>query len=99
MCGGDVDGIVVVSNDGANAAVDRIGRGVVTVVPLTSNVRQIRAFQVLIGAGVGGVQHDSKAQCEQLRAVTVEMVGALIGRLPPSVVGRIDEALRIQLDL
>lgn len=90
---------VVVSNDGANTAVERTGRGVVTVVPLTSNVHRVRPFQVLIEAGVGGVQRDSKAQCEQVRAVTVEMVGALIGRLPLPIVGRIDEALRVQLDL
>ena len=32
---------VVVSNDGANAAADRLGRGVVTVVPLTSNVQRV----------------------------------------------------------
>ena len=34
---------LVVSNDGANAAVERAGRGAALLVPLTSNVQRIRA--------------------------------------------------------
>lgn len=32
---------VIVSNDGANAAAGRLGRGVVTVVPVTSNTKRV----------------------------------------------------------
>ena len=32
---------VVVSNDGANATAERLGRGVITVVPVTSNVTRV----------------------------------------------------------
>ena len=41
---------VVVSNDDSNRAVERVGRGVVTVVPLTSNVSRIYPYQVLVPA-------------------------------------------------
>src|SRR5438093_7144999 len=38
---------VVVSNDRANAAVERHARGVVTVVPVTSSVERVFPFQTL----------------------------------------------------
>ena len=41
---------VLVSNDGANAVAQRLGRGVVTVVPVTSNVERTFPFQVLLPA-------------------------------------------------
>ena len=46
---------VVVSHDRANAAAARLGRGVVTVVPVTSNVARIFPFQVLLPARAGSV--------------------------------------------
>jgi mRNA interferase MazF len=41
---------VVVSNDMANATAGRLGRGVITVVPITSNTRRLFPFQVLLGS-------------------------------------------------
>jgi mRNA-degrading endonuclease toxin of MazEF toxin-antitoxin module len=41
---------VIVSNDGANSTAARLGRGVVTVAPMTSNVSRIHPFQVLVPA-------------------------------------------------
>jgi mRNA-degrading endonuclease toxin of MazEF toxin-antitoxin module len=43
---------VIVSNDGANNAADRLGRGVVTVVPVTSNTDRVYRLQVLLPASV-----------------------------------------------
>lgn len=56
---------VVVSNDGANIAAARSGRGVVTVVPLTTNTERVLPFQALIPSGQSGLEHDGKAQAEQ----------------------------------
>jgi len=53
---------VVVSNDGANARVSKLAYGVITVVPVTSNVQQIHPFQVFLAASVTGLPSDSKAQ-------------------------------------
>src|SRR5690242_13995831 len=39
---------VIVSNDGANGTATRLGRGVVTVVPVTSTVVRVFPFQVLL---------------------------------------------------
>jgi mRNA interferase MazF len=90
---------VIVSNDGANATAARLGRGVITVIPITSNVERVYPFQVLLPAGATGLDRDSKAQAEQLRAVAVERVGVRLGVVPESILGRIDEAMRLHLAL
>ena len=89
----------VVSNDRANAAAHRSGRGVVTVVPVTSNVSRVYPFQVRIPAGAGGLRADSKAQAEQVRSVSVDRLGPPLGRLPAELVTELDGALRLHLDL
>ena len=53
----------------ANAAATRLGRGVVTVVPVTSATDRVYPFQVLLRAADTGLRNDSKAQAEQVRAV------------------------------
>ncbi|MHB1535461.1 MAG: type II toxin-antitoxin system PemK/MazF family toxin [Acidimicrobiales bacterium] len=90
---------IVVSNDRANAAAERLERGVVTVVPLTSSTTRIFPFQVLLPAGQAGLRVDSKAQAEQVRSVAVERLGPALGRLPAPIMAEIDEALRLHLDL
>ena len=90
---------VIVSNDGANTTADRLGRGVVTVVPVTSNVRRVYPFQVLLAADSTGLPRDSKAQAEQVRSVAVERVGARIGVVPREGLAALDEALRLHLAL
>jgi mRNA interferase MazF len=90
---------VIVSNDGANATAARLGRGVLTVIPVTSNTRQVYPFQVLLPSADTGLQQDSKAQAEQIRSVAIERIGAQVGRMPPVLMGELDEALRLHLDL
>ena len=90
---------VIVSNDRANATATRLGRGVVTVVPVTSNTRQVFPFQTLLPAVDTGLRLDSKAQAEQIRSVTVERIGPVVARLPPSLMAELDEALRLHLHL
>ncbi len=90
---------VVVSNDGANATAERLGRGVVTVVPVTSNIERVYPFQVLLAAAATGLQVDSKAQAEQVRSVAVQRVGHSLGRVPADVMAQLDEALRVHLAL
>src|SRR5436190_24372536 len=63
--------VVIVSNDTVNSGCERNGRGVVTVVPITSNVERVYSFQVLLRAGPTGLDRDSKAQAEQVRAIDV----------------------------
>jgi mRNA interferase MazF len=88
-----------VSNDRANGAAERIGRGVVTVVPMTSAISRIYPFQTLLPAELIGLRRNSKAQAEQIRTVAVERIGAVLGRVPPSVMAEVDDALRLHLQL
>jgi mRNA interferase MazF len=90
---------VVVSSDASNEVVARLGRGLVTVVPLTSNVARVYPFQVLLPAGRTGLDRDSKAQAEQIRSVAVERIGGRIGLVPHSLLAQLDDALRVHLDL
>jgi mRNA interferase MazF len=90
---------VIVSNDGANSTAERLGRGVITVVPATSNIERVYPFQVLLRSSETGLDRDSKAQAEQVRSVAVERIGARIGVVPPELLLSLDEALRLHLAL
>ena len=88
---------VIVSNDAANATAARLGRGVITVVPVTSNITRVYPFQVLLPANQTGLPRDSKAQAEQIRSVSVTRIGAPLGRLSADLVTELERALRVQL--
>lgn len=90
---------VIVSNDRANATAAGLGRGVVTVVPVTSNVARVYPFQTLLSASETGLPEDSKAQSEQVRSLAVERVGDVVGRLTPELQALVDNALRLHLQL
>jgi mRNA interferase MazF len=90
---------VIVSNDGANAAAERTGQGVITIVPVTSNTSRVYPFQVLLPANLTGLEQDSKAQAEQVRSISVERLGFSIGEVPQDLMAELDEALRLHLAL
>ena len=90
---------VIVSNDRANEMAARLGRGVVTVVPITSNVKRVFAFQTLLRASDTGLHLDSKAQAEQVRSVDVGWVGPAVGSVPAPVLASLEDALRLHLQL
>jgi mRNA interferase MazF len=90
---------VVVSNDGANGTAQRLGRGVITIVPITSNVTRLFPFHVLLPAASTGLAVDSKAQAEQIRSVAAERIGARVGAVPADLMAALDEAMRLHLAL
>lgn len=90
---------VVVSNDGANRAAQGSGRGVVTVVPVTSATHRVHPFQVLLPAKSCGLAKASKAQAEQIRSVAVRRIGNIAGHLPADLLDELDGAIRLHLDL
>ncbi len=93
---------VIVSNDRANASASasatRLGRGVVTIVPVTLNVEQVHPYQVLLPAGERppGRLHGAG---EQIRSMSVQRLGQVVGRLPALQMAQLDDALRIHLQL
>lgn len=90
---------VIVSNDGANSTAARLGRGALTVVPMTSNVETVYPFQVLVSAEASGLDRDSKAQAEQVRTVSLERLRERLGSVPAPLMLEVDEALRMHLSL
>jgi mRNA interferase MazF len=90
---------VVVSGDSTNRAVERLDRGVVTVVPMTSNTSRVLSFQVFVPGVAVGLPGDSKAQAEQVRAVSCRRLRTFVGRLPAPLLTELDRALRLHLDI
>lgn len=88
--------VIVVSRDAINAA-----SNVVVVVPCTSyrEDRRVYPSQVLLGSPEGGLQTDSVALGEQVRAVPRKRLGRRRGSLSPEAASRLDRALLIALDL
>jgi mRNA interferase MazF len=92
--------VVVVSNNAANRSAASRGRGVVTVVPVTSNATRVYTFQVRLPAGPpSGLTVDSKGQAEQVRSVDVSRLGQRLGSLSPELLRQLDGAVRLHLDL
>jgi mRNA interferase MazF len=83
---------VVLQNDLANRS-----SPTVTVIPISSNVERIFPFQVLIPAGEGGLERDSKALCEQIRTLSRSRLVERLGRLSPESLDGIREALERHL--
>ena len=90
---------VIVSNDRANASAERLARGVVTIVPVTSNIARVFPFQTLLPDDATGLRVTSKAQAEQVRSVSIERVGPVLGRVPPNLMADLEDALRLHLQL
>ncbi len=92
--------VLIVSSDNLNEVVSKSRRGVVTIVPITTNTEYIWPFQVFLPAEVVGLQSDSKAQVEQVRALAVERFSPnLIGTLPNNYMDEVNEALKLHFDL
>lgn len=92
--------VVVVSNNSMNRTVAHLGRGVVTIVPLTSNTGRVYDFQVLLPAIATGLPMDSKAQAEQVRSISLKRLSqTATGQLPSNLLDQLNAALRLHLDL
>jgi mRNA interferase MazF len=97
--GGRTKPAVIVSNNAANAAAERRGKGIITVVPITSSIDRVFPFQVPLAAADCGLTADSKAQAEQVRAVGADRLRGRIGAVPTPSLRQIDEAIRLHLSL
>lgn len=93
---GEARPVILVSRDAINAA-----SPVVVVVPCTSHREGKRLYpsQVLLKPPEGGLENDSVALGEQVRAVAKSRLGRRWGTLSPQALQRIDRALLITLDL
>jgi mRNA interferase MazF len=92
--------VVLVGNDASLGAAIRHGRGVITVVPVTTNPAiRGRMHVALRPTRLNGLRAASKAQVEQIRSIDVNRLRTSLGRLGPNDLDAIDEALRYHLAL
>lgn len=86
---------VIVSNDAANRRYHQV-----TVLPLISRgTDSAEPFQVLIPGPESGLSKDSKALAEQIRTVSKLRLGPRAGRLSQEWMEKIEQAIKIHLDL
>ena len=91
---------VIVSADAGNRTAERLGRGVITVVPLTTNIARVYEFQALIPASPStGLARDSKVQAEQVRSLDVTRFDRRIGVLSREQMTAVEAALMSHLAL
>ena len=88
--------VIIVSRDSINAF-----SPVVIVVPCTTNRAERRIFpsQVVIRAPEGGLNADTVALGEQVRAIAKSRLGRLRGALSPRTLEQVNRALVVALDL
>jgi mRNA interferase MazF len=81
---------VIVSNDAANAALNRI-----QVVPLTSNTGRLYPSEAVVT--VAGKQ--SKAMADQLTTAAKERLKSVLGKLSPQDMKAVERVIKIQLGM
>ena len=92
--------VIVVGNDASVGAAERLGRGVVTVVPCTSYCDVRGPMHVLLRpTKLNGLRVLSKAQSEQIRSIDVSRLLRRLGQLGRTDLNTVDAALRYHLSL
>ncbi|WP_240740883.1 type II toxin-antitoxin system PemK/MazF family toxin [Deinococcus sp. Arct2-2] len=91
---GQVHPGIVVSNNAANA-----NAVLLMTVPLTSNVERMYVTNVLLPNQRTGLDYDSKAQLEAMRAANVTRFLKRLGHVPDDLMSEIDAKLRMHLGI
>lgn len=91
---GQVHPGIVVSNNAANA-----NAVLLMTVPLTSNVERLYVTNVLLPNQRTGLDYDSKAQLEAMRAANVTRFLKRLGHVPDDLMSEIDAKIRMHLGI
>ena len=85
---------VVISNNTANAKTHLL-----MTVPITSNIERLFITDVFLPNQRTGLDHDSKAQVEAMRATHVSRFVKRLGFVPDDLMETLDQILRMHLSL
>lgn len=88
---------VIVSSDGNNQRAAMLGRGLITVVPLTTNVDRVLPFQLVLPSEETGLRYESRAQVEQIRSLSMDRIGSKVGAMPLEYMFDLDAKMRLHL--
>ena len=87
--------VLVISNNANNRTSSTI-----TVLPITSNVKKVYSFEVLLDEKEMGLKKISKVQCQQIRTISkLRMNSPLVGKVDAKTLRHIENALKLHLDL
>ncbi len=84
--------VLVISNDINNAHAKTI-----TIIPITSNTKVIRSFEVFIPSGIANLPKDSKAKWDQIRTIDSSRILNETGHLSSGYIFEIEIALKRHL--
>ncbi|GAA5514473.1 endoribonuclease MazF9 [Deinococcus carri] len=85
---------IVVTNNAAN-----VSTHLLMTVPLTSNVERLYITNILLPNQRTGLDHDSKAQVEAMRATHVSRLIKRLGHVPDDLMTEVDGKVRLHLGL
>ena len=87
--------VLVVSNDANNRAAN-----IITILPITSNVSKVYAFEVLLSCENSGLPKISKVQAQALRTISKQRIeGDAVGELSEELMELVDAAMSLHLGL
>jgi len=67
------------------------------VIPLTSNTNKVFPFQVLLEAEETGLDYESKAQIEQMRAVGIGRMQRRLGQVDGAILQQLEARIKLHL--
>jgi len=87
--------VLIVSNNANNPAA-----ATVTIVPITSQIKRVYPFEVLLKSEESGLPKLSKAQVQQIRTISKQRIlGDKAGNLVDDSMQAVEAALKLHLDL
>lgn len=87
--------VLIISNNANNKMAATI-----TIVPITSNIKKVYPFEVLLETKDSGLLKPSKAQCHQVRTISkIRIQGRKVGLATNQAMLRINSAIKLHLDI
>jgi mRNA interferase MazF len=72
---------------------------IVSICPITSNIKRVYSFEVDVPAGNGGLPSRSKIMANQTRTIDILRLVRKIGRFSTTIMTDVDAALRLHYDI
>lgn len=87
--------VLIISNNANNKQAKTV-----TVIPITSNIKRVYPFEVLLESKNSGLSRQSKAQCHQIRTISkIRIQSPKIGLASKGVILRVEAATKLHLDI
>lgn len=86
--------VLVISND-----INNQYSNTVKIIPITSNTKTVRSFEVFVPQYEGSLPKDSKIKCNQIRTIDKGRILNEVGKLSDRFIADIEIALRKHLDI